>query len=888
MVRVAPRLGVLIAAFLFGCDSAPGSLVSSGQTEPIEISSATSSTSLPMHMLVQEKLQMTPSSAVTRARNVRWRSSNNAVARVNSIGVVEGVAEGPVTITVSGGAVSEDYPVIVGKVASVEIPVTKSQLTLGEKFSLHAVAKNANGDVLDLRKSAEWSVVAGSAVTVSSTGEIIAVATGSATVAATAAGQTGAAVFTVTGGPQSPDGPTVTAFSLAPGAASVQVGATLQFNSTATWSDGVPRPVEVTFSTTGGTINLAGLFNAGTVAGTFSVIATCACGRADTAQVTVLPSNAPATLTSLSLMPSSVDLPTSGAQQFTIHASWSDGIDRVASVSFSVDGGSINTTGLYTAPSSPGTYRVVVSHTGGSLKDTTVVVVSAPVTGNGPTYIAPNLPAAFVNTSYPALTGVSRRVNAGGNLQAALDAAQPGDEVVLANGATFTGNYTLPVKSGNGWIVVRADNVPVGAGQRMQPASATNLPKIVAPNVEPAIATAPGAKRWRLVGLEVMPSSSPNIHYGLVRLGLGNETTLAQQPSEIVLDRMYVHGLPNDQLQRCVTFNGSFLAVIDSWLSDCHGKGFDSQGIVGWNGPGPFLIENNHIEGAGQNIMFGGADPKIANLTPSDITIRRNHLYKPMSWANGKFTVKATFELKHGRRVLFEGNVLENHWADAQVGYAILLQTLSDDNTAWAWSTVSDIVIQNNVVKNSRSGINVLARVAYGGPMPTNPSTRILVRNNLFENIGRDPSSGAEGIAVQLLADLRDMTVLNNTFTLNGTAKTAVMFGGTPGQQRTTIVNNVFQKTDYGIFGDGVGVGNNAITTFASGATVKANVFPGQASHIYPSGNFFPSEFTSLLFASPLTGNYSLTSANPFYQSIFGRVGVDNSELQAAVAGVAN
>lgn len=34
------------------------------------------------------------------------------------------------------------------------------------------------------------------------------------------------------------------------------------------------------------------------------------------------------------------------------------------------------------------------------------------------------------------------------DLQEALDAAQPGDLVLLAAGATFTGNFTLPAKSG--------------------------------------------------------------------------------------------------------------------------------------------------------------------------------------------------------------------------------------------------------------------------------------------------------------------------------------------------------------------------------------------------------------------------------------------------------
>ena len=32
--------------------------------------------------------------------------------------------------------------------------------------------------------------------------------------------------------------------------------------------------------------------------------------------------------------------------------------------------------------------------------------------------------------------------------------------------------------------------------------------------------------------------------------------------------------------------------------------------------------------------MFGGADPAVTNLVPSDIVLRRNHLFKPLAWRN--------------------------------------------------------------------------------------------------------------------------------------------------------------------------------------------------------------------------------------------------------------
>src|SRR5205085_5389530 len=50
-------------------------------------------------------------------------------------------------------------------------------------------------------------------------------------------------------------------------------------------------------------------------------------------------------------------------------------------------------------------------------------------------------------------------VSAGGDLQAALNQAVAGDEIVLDRGATFTGNFQLPARpAGNGnvkWITIR-------------------------------------------------------------------------------------------------------------------------------------------------------------------------------------------------------------------------------------------------------------------------------------------------------------------------------------------------------------------------------------------------------------------------------------------------
>src|SRR3569832_2347608 len=71
----------------------------------------------------------------------------------------------------------------------------------------------------------------------------------------------------------------------------------------------------------------------------------------------------------------------------------------------------------------------------------------------------PELPRVFLDTTYVPPTGATINVPAGDNLQAALDTAQPGDQIVLQAGATYTtpsDGFVLPNKSGANWIVIRA------------------------------------------------------------------------------------------------------------------------------------------------------------------------------------------------------------------------------------------------------------------------------------------------------------------------------------------------------------------------------------------------------------------------------------------------
>ena len=229
------------------------------------------------------------------------------------------------------------------------------------------------------------------------------------------------------------------------------------------------------------------------------------------------------------------------------------------------------------------------------------------------------------------------------DLQAAIDAAAYGDTILLRAGQTLIGHYTLRVKSGSGVIIIRSDapdsSLPP-AGTRLVPATRggpvalSQLARIIgrggAYKSAPLLRTEPGAHGYVIRFIEFDGVS----HLGYETLIQIGEDTTSQPPYDITLDRVYIHGDRYKGQKRGITLNGNQVSVLNSYISDIKAVNADSQAINGYNGAGPFTIENNYLEAAGENVLFGGADPAVANLVPSDIVMRRNHLFKPLAWRN--------------------------------------------------------------------------------------------------------------------------------------------------------------------------------------------------------------------------------------------------------------
>jgi hypothetical protein len=227
-------------------------------------------------------------------------------------------------------------------------------------------------------------------------------------------------------------------------------------------------------------------------------------------------------------------------------------------------------------------------------------------------------------------------VPAGGDLQAALNAARSGDVITLAPNATYEGNFVLPNKGAIGdYITLRSaasDALLPPSGVRITPGYAARLPKLRSPNGMPALRTDVAANHWRLMFLEFLGNKDGQ--GDVVTLGAGDstQTQLAHVPYALIVDRIYVHGDPIAGQKRGVGLHSRDTSILNSWVSECKAIAQDSQAISGFNGPGNYLIENNYLEGAAENFLLGGADPTIPGLVTTGVTFRRNYLRKPVAW----------------------------------------------------------------------------------------------------------------------------------------------------------------------------------------------------------------------------------------------------------------
>jgi hypothetical protein len=444
----------------------------------------------------------------------------------------------------------------------------------------------------------------------------------------------------------------------------------------------------------------------------------------------------------------------------------------------------------------------------------------------------------------PAASAASHYVAAGGDLQAAIDAAQPGDEILLERGGRYVGPFRLPAKPAGAAITIKcASN---GPERRIRwPEDGPLLPIIVSGTVDPAISGYDVAN-WRF---EVLRFDS-NV------FGQGNIIEL-HNVANISMDRLVILGGREGQ-KRAILANGRHITLTRSHIENIWQAGTETHAFLAYDGAGPYTIVDNYLEAAGINIMFGGADSSAPDRIPADILVEANHITKRHEWRGQARGVKNLFELKSAKRVTVRNNLFENNWSDAQAGWSIVFTPRNQDGRS-PWSVVEDVLFERNVVRDVERGVNL---TGYDYLHPSNQAARITIRRNIFVTSFN---------FLQAAGEISDLTIDHNTVHNAGPfifLYTGDLWSASTGPrpaavavQRLVVTNNLAYGNNGGLGGDGATGGTFSLQLYAPGYVWTHNVLAG-GQGTYPPFTFFPTiqEYE----AQFVPGTYTLKASSDY------------------------
>lgn len=455
------------------------------------------------------------------------------------------------------------------------------------------------------------------------------------------------------------------------------------------------------------------------------------------------------------------------------------------------------------------------------------------------------LGARFEVISTPA--GKIIKVPPGGNIQSAIARAESGDMIELQAGAVYYGEIKLPKKALTEYITIRSSAAAdLPADKRVGPEQAALMAKILTRDGNPALSAVNGAHHYRFVGIEFAPSSNAYV-YNLVLFGNGEASS--DVPHDLEIDRSYLHTFRSGVARRGIALNSAATTIKNSYIEGFGFPGEETQGICGWSGTRNVSVLNNYIEGGAENIMFGGSDPDSADLTPTDIEVRGNHLNKPAEW-NPKATLKTLFELKNAKRVRFIGNYIENNWK----GSAFRITVRNQDGGA-NFSTIEDVIIRDNIIKNSGDGINILGR---DDGHASGTLKNLTIENNLFLNITGGNGFDGSGYLIQI-ADGENILIANNTAFNTGNIVT--FYGDMP--KNFVFRDNITGHGNYGIHGPVDLRSPSLKTMFRNNLFLNLNRV-GTGDYAFPDGNKMIGGIADVGFLNATAGDFRLSPTSRY------------------------
>jgi hypothetical protein len=329
-----------------------------------------------------------------------------------------------------------------------------------------------------------------------------------------------------------------------------------------------------------------------------------------------------------------------------------------------------------------------------------------------------------------------------------------------------------------------SETIPVHAGDALQPIIDAALDYAVL-DIEPA--TYPGSivlhkpitlqsRAARRSGRATATSAGVEI------LGSGNEAITVTGPyvtlhgiggrndnpsgqiigvvgAAFAMDYCTLLGHADQGQHRGLMLQGDGAVIEASFIDDCFSIGRDAQAISGWDGTHHVLIDDCHLGGGAQSIMFGGGDSTSADRMPTDITVTRCLLTKNPRWFDLHAQIKCALELKCVNGFVMTDCTLEYAGiSEGQSAYVIVLSVRNQDGGA-PWSTVRSVTIQRCLGRYGGGAINI---AGSDNEHPSGTMDDVLFEDVCFTDIDPAVWKGA-GKGVQFQMGPEHVTLRNIT-----------------------------------------------------------------------------------------------------------------------------
>jgi hypothetical protein len=495
---------------------------------------------------------------------------------------------------------------------------------------------------------------------------------------------------------------------------------------------------------------------------------------------------------------------------------------------------------------------------------------------------------ATIDTS---LTDTGNKTTNRTNLQNLVNSLASG---LLANtliqlpitGHFSTGSINLPAKSSPYYLGIRTPNhaslptptagtfdgvtVPNKTSRVSSTHSADTTELRPASNNAPTITTSAGATKYWLRGLAFTNPGNILLQSALVDLRAATVTTVADLPSDIVVQQCYFHGgmtsAATATVRAGVRIDGQRIAVVDCTGEAIHESGAESKWLaVSPSGsPGVFKFVNNSSKIAGGSIhtLVGGAALRNddAQYVEADIENRWNEYEFPAAYDAWFGSVgKNYFELKRGVRVLSEANRGIRHPGTGGQEYGWVVK-LTDQDGLGVNARCNHVLYRFNYLTSTKASFT-----ASG----IENSPNLTVEPAFIEyahNVSLAPSGTNRTMQIITVEDA--VVEYNTTISSDN----GVYFGGaTADAERVKMRYNVFSVASGG--SAGFGIFRDSMTSASLTMAVNTDAV------------FTDNLFANVQSSASYTGNTVVTAEADLYLNADGSAQVTSPAYQAGPSG---